>query len=145
VIFIFLTGQPAWESEGVYVECQLRHFQDWFCHQAKVDNPLAPFPPQQFSGYIDYKYLKDVFCNIPDKLQDGMSYSGCRTVRGSADFRDSRVRFREKKFTSADKKFREFFFFFLGVNPSSVTDECVCAHVGMSCSQFWCKTAIFGG
>jgi hypothetical protein len=35
----------------------------------------------------------------------------------SADFRDSRARFREKKFTSADKKFQEFFF--LGVNPSN--------------------------
>jgi hypothetical protein len=33
-------------------------------------------------------------------------YTGCRTVRGCADFRDSRARFREKKFTSADKKFR---------------------------------------
>jgi hypothetical protein len=51
-----------------------------------------------------------------------MHYTGCRTVRGSADFRDSRARFREKKFTSADKKFREFFF--LGVNPRVC--HCVC-------------------
>jgi hypothetical protein len=49
-----------------------------------------------------------------------MHYTGCRTVHGSADFRDSRARFREKKFTSADKKFREFFFFFRSESEQSI-------------------------
>jgi hypothetical protein len=54
------------------------------------------------------------------------------------------VRVSAKKNSLPRIKNSDNFFFFLGVNPSSFTDECACANVGMSCSQLWCKNAIFG-
>ncbi|XP_025084642.1 HSPB1-associated protein 1 homolog isoform X3 [Pomacea canaliculata] len=52
---------PAWESEGVYINCSIKDFLNWCEGDAKENNPLYPFSPWEFSGYIDYKYMTSVF------------------------------------------------------------------------------------
>ncbi|KAL8593411.1 hypothetical protein ACOMHN_060294 [Nucella lapillus] len=61
---------PVWEAEGEYVECHLHHFSAWSRGEAAQDNPLAPFSLRHYSGYIDYKYMCDVFADHPHMLKE---------------------------------------------------------------------------
>lgn len=69
---VLCSDHPAWESEGVYVDCLLQEFSAW-CHgEAREDNPLAVFSPLHFSAYIDYKYMTQVFAECPHLLKEGI-------------------------------------------------------------------------
>ena len=65
-----VSNSPAWESEGNFTSCLLQQFQDWCDGKPKEDNPLFPYSPDAFSVYIDYKYMNDIFSDLPHFLED---------------------------------------------------------------------------
>lgn len=44
---------------------------NWCEGDAKENNPLYPFSPWEFSGYIDYKYMTSVFEQCEYMLDEG--------------------------------------------------------------------------
>ncbi|KAK7093152.1 agrin-like [Littorina saxatilis] len=94
-------GVPAWEAEGVYVNCQLCQFNSWCQGEASQDNPLAPFSPLHFSAYIDYKYMTQVFAQTPHMLGEDepvtkwSDWSECDVKCGKGRTRRNRQRLRQ--------------------------------------------------
>ena len=43
------------------MQITMDQYQDWLDRRMYNDNPLRHVAPDQYSCYIDYKYIKDIF------------------------------------------------------------------------------------
>lgn len=61
------------ETDCLHVQCSLQEYDDWLSGKMEEDNPLFEIDHFKYSCYIDYKYMKDVFCGSEEVLKVGIS------------------------------------------------------------------------
>ena len=58
-----------WETECIHEEITLQEFIAWNDGNSEEDNTLNNYDRTDFSCYIDYKYMKDLFDERKDFLK----------------------------------------------------------------------------
>ncbi|XP_067687799.1 HSPB1-associated protein 1 homolog [Haliotis asinina] len=61
--------EKVWETDCAHIEASLADFTDWTAGNTRPDNPLHQVPHRDFSCYVDYKYMSDVFKDCSDLLK----------------------------------------------------------------------------
>lgn len=58
-----------WEPDCLHLKIRMRHYVEWLVGEADLNNPLRLFDKTKYSCYIDYKYMKDMFKDLPHLLE----------------------------------------------------------------------------
>ena len=62
------------ETECVHLHITLENYCDWLKGDVQQSNPLADFPRTRYCCYIDYNYMKDMFCDNQNVFSHGTCY-----------------------------------------------------------------------
>ncbi|XP_064617920.1 HSPB1-associated protein 1 homolog isoform X2 [Liolophura sinensis] len=63
------TPDVQWETECDYEDVNVGQFSDWVSGIPQPDNPLGQYDRDKHWGYMDYKYMKDMFSANPHMLE----------------------------------------------------------------------------
>lgn len=86
LIFVWVFFPDLWETQCIHEFISLEEFAAWGKSNEDKSNPLHRYKPEDFSCYIDYKYMRDI---ATDKILK-VKCSGCKFLDGcnlfSVDF-----------------------------------------------------------
>ncbi|XP_046570365.1 HSPB1-associated protein 1 homolog isoform X2 [Haliotis rubra] len=63
------SNEKVWETDCAHIEASLADFTDWTAGNTRAGNPLHHVSLRDFSCYVDYKYMSDMFEDCSDLLK----------------------------------------------------------------------------